>query len=304
MKKITIIIITYNRVDDTLDLLKDISFFEYQNLLAEVIVLNNRSTANYSPVSDFINTQKTNLFQFVEAAENLGVARGRNFAATYATGGILFFVDDDVNLKDKNTLCKIMASFDNSNFPERPIGVVSYKVIYSANSEIQLSAFPNKNYYKYKNKSQFLAPYYVGCAHAKLKQAWDLAGDYPSDFFYGMEEYDFSYRLLNAGYSIKYDDSLIVIHKESPLGRQKKTTQLKMMWVNKSVVAWKYLPIKYFYTTRFLWGCKFLFQSKFNFKLYLEALKEIKNKITNCPKSEVNLTTLEYLSKVDARLWY
>ena len=62
--------------------------------------------------------------------------------------------------------------------------------------------------------------YYAGGAHAIKREVIEKLGKYPGDFFYGMEEYDLAYRILDAGYSIVYSDKIVMLHKESPLGQK------------------------------------------------------------------------------------
>ena len=45
------------------------------------------------------------------------------------------------------------------------------------------------------------------------------------------------------GYSIAYSDKMVMLHKESPLGRKTKKEKMAMLWINKSKVAWRYLPL-------------------------------------------------------------
>ncbi len=304
MKSISIIIISYNRLDDTIDLLNDIGDLNQTQLLKDVIILNNKSTVDYSKVSTFINDHLSIPFQLIDAPENLGVSRGRNYAAQFAKGDIFFFVDDDVNLKDKETLKKITNCFASNNTEERKLGVASFKVLYSSTMQVQITAFPHKKFEKYKDKHRLQTSYYAGCAHAKLKQAWEDAGPYPEDFFYGMEEYDFSYRVLDAGYSIEYNDIFEVIHKESPLGRKSKEEKLRMMWLNKSKVAWRYLPKKYFYSTAFMWSLEYLKKTGFNFQNFFSNWKKIISIPANEIRKPLQQSTLDYLKKVEARVWY
>ena len=132
----------------------------------------------------------------------------------------------------------------------------------------------------------------------------DEVGRYPENFFYGMEEYDMSYRILNAGYSIVYSDKIVMLHKESPLGRNPKKEKIRMMWVNKVKVAYKYLPVKYSYSTAIMWSLFYLKQTGFNLSGFIKGWKEI----TQIRKTEIrqviNPSTLSYLKKVKARLWY
>lgn len=304
MKFLSILIITYNRANDTLDLLKDIAALNNPELLKDVVVVDNKSTTDYSAVISFIDEHNQVPFQFIKAPENLGVSRGRNYAAKFAKGDILFFIDDDVNLKDKDTIQKVIQSFESAGYSERPIGAVSYKVLYKENNQMQVTAFPHKQFEKYKNRHSFFTSYYAGCAHAKLKTAWTETGPYPENFFYGMEEYDFSYRLLDKGYCIKYDDSVIVLHKESPLGRRTKAEKLMMMWVNKSKVAYRYLPKKYFYSTALLWSIEYLQKTGFNLSYFFKGWKEIFKISSNEKRKILQSSTMQYLEDAEARLWY
>jgi GT2 family glycosyltransferase len=304
MKRVSIIIISYNRPDDTLDLLKDITQLDNISLLANVIVLNNLSTTDYSSVTSFIKSQHSFPFLFITAPENLGVSRGRNYATKFAEGEILFFLDDDVNLKDTGTLIKLIKAFEQNEINNRKLGVVSFKVLYSSNMEMQKNALPHKKFEKYKDLHHFLTYYYAGCAHAKLNLAWIDAGPYPENFFYGMEEYDFSYRVLNKGYYIQYDDSITVLHKESPLGRKTKAEKLRMMWVNKSKVAWRYLPKKYFYSTVIMWCFQYLIKSGLNMHHFVKAIKEIFKIPATEKRNLLSENTLDYLKRVEARLWF
>jgi GT2 family glycosyltransferase len=132
----------------------------------------------------------------------------------------------------------------------------------------------------------------------------EKTGLYPEDFFYGMEEYDMSYRILNAGYIILYSDKITMLHKESPLGRKPKKEKLRMMWVNKSKVAYRYLPRKYFYSTAFMWSLQYLKITGFNITGFLKGWKEIFKIKKTETKTPLNTETLSYLRKLKARLWY
>jgi GT2 family glycosyltransferase len=304
MNLISIIIISYNRVSDTLDLLTDIAQLKNIELLKDVIILNNASADNYASVENFVRTHSEIPFKYIKASENLGVSRGRNYATKYAQGDIFFYVDDDVNLKDEETLPKIIRSFSGIKNETRKIGVVSFKVFYASTMQMQVNAFPHKKFKKYKDKHRFSTYYYAGCAHAKLKQAWNDAGEYPNDFFYGMEEYDFSFRVLNKGYCIKYDDSVSIMHKESPFGRTTKTEKLRMMWINKTKVAWRYLPRKYFYSTAILWSLLFIRKTNFNWSNFVKGWKDIFKISKTEKRTLLKIETLKYLKETEARLWY
>ena len=273
MKPLSFIIITYNRPGDALDLLKNISGLDQAGeLLEEIIVVNNASTENYSAVKNYIiNTPP---FRYFDAPENLGVAGGRNFALQKGKAPIIIMLDDDAVLQNKDCLVNLVNEFETKN-TERTKAIVSFKVLYFETLQMQKNALPHKRFRENKHKSFFETYFYAGGAHAIKREVIEKLGEYPGEFFYGMEEYDMAYRILDAGYSIVYSDKIVMLHKESPQGRKPKKEKLQMMWINKSKVAWRYLPKKYFYSTAFMWSMQYLKETGFNVSGFFSGWKKI-----------------------------
>ena len=311
MKPLSFIIITYNRPADMLELLQNISGLDSaSDLLEEVIVVNNASADDYSSVKNYINSNAALPFRYFDAPENLGVAKGRNFALQKGKAPIIIMLDDDAVLQNKDALVNLvkefvpMDSFGENNNTDRPKAIVSFKVLYYDNLEMQKNALPHKRFDEYKNKSFFETYYYAGGAHAIKREMIEKLGEYPADFFYGMEEYDLAYRILDAGYSIVYSDKIVMLHKESPLGRKPKKEKLQMMWLNKSKVAWRYLPKKYFYSTAFMWSMQYLKETGFNMGGFLSGWKKVFKISSTEKRTPIKQTTMDYLRKAKARLWY
>lgn len=273
------------------------------DLLEEVIVVNNASTADYGPFLAFIRDVPHIPFRYIESPENLGVARGRNFALKQGSAPIAIMLDDDAEMGNPDCLVKLMQVFDRRD-DGRPKAIVSFKVLYYENRQMQVNAFPHKDFAKHRD-SHFLPTYfYAGGAHAVRREALDKAGLYPEDFFYGMEEYDLSYRILDAGFSIVYTDEVVMLHKESPLGRQPRKEKIRQMWVNKSKVAWRYLPRKYFHSTAWMWSLEYLRKTGYDLKGFRQGWKAIRAIPGAEKRTPVSRSTLQYLHAVDARLWY
>ena len=304
MKPLSFIIISYNRPADLLELLNNISQLDKaQELLEEIIIVNNASTENYDPVKSFIKEQDTLPFRYYDAPENLGVARGRNFALQQGKAPIMIMIDDDTVLQNKDCLVNLETEFRQGN-SKRATAIVSFKVLYYDNLQMQKNAFPHKHFDEYKDKAFFETYYYVGCGHAINRKVIAELGAYPEDFFYGMEEYDLAYRVLDAGYGIVYSDKVVVLHKESPLGRKPKKEKLQMMWVNKSKVAWRYLPGRYFYSTAIMWSLQYLNETGFNLKGFVSGWRKVFAIPSKEKRSSIKKETLNYLGSVKARLWY
>jgi GT2 family glycosyltransferase len=304
MKPLSFIIITYNRPADMLELLKNISQLDKAGeLLQEVIIVNNASTTDYSQVKEYINSNPSVPFCYFDAPENLGVARGRNYALQKATGPILIMLDDDAVLQNKDCLVNLVKEFE-APATQRPLAIVSFKVLYYDTLQMQVNALPHKRFSEYKDKPFFQTYYYAGGAHAIKREVIEKLGSYPNDFFYGMEEYDLSYRILDAGYSIVYSDKIVMLHKESPLGRKPKKEKLRMMWVNKSKVAYRYLPKRYFYSTSFMWSLQYLKITGFDIGGFFKGWREALRIPQTEKRSLISSATMNYLKKVKARLWY
>lgn len=305
MKPLSFVIITYNRPADTLELLQNISGLNRASeLLQDVIVVNNASADDYSSVKSYIQQTPQIPFQFIDATENPGVTKGRNFALQYAQGDIIIFLDDDAVLQNKDALENVIKSFSQPGIDQRETAIVSFKVLYYDTLAMQENALPHKKFNDYKQKLQFFTYYFAGGAHAIKRRVLNEVGNLPADFFYGMEEYDLSYRILDKGYCIKYDSSIVMLHKESPLGRKPRSDKQRMMWVNKSTVAYRYLPKIYFYSTSIMWSIEYLRKVGFDLPGWFKGWSQVFSIAGKTTRQPLKKSTLEYLRKVEARLWY
>jgi GT2 family glycosyltransferase len=304
MKPLSLVIITYNRPDDALDLAGNISRLDgLEELVEEIILVNNQSTISYKPLEDFIAAHPALPFRYIVAPENLGVSRGRNYAISLSRAPILFFLDDDALIRNNDALRQILPIFDTPS-DGRPVGIAAFKVYYAATLQLQENAFPHKRFAERKDWPHFDTAYFSGCAHAIRRTVFEEVGVYPEDFFYGMEEYDLSYRALDAGFSIRYDNRVVILHKESPAGRLTPREKLRGMWVNKSKVAFKYLPLRYFFSTAFLWSLQYLKKSGWHPGGFVRGWGKVVRIPGTERRSPVGKAAREYLRRVNARLSY
>src|SRR5580700_5296805 len=110
MKPLSFVIITYNRPEDMLALARNISGLEgISEWVEEVIIVNNRSTASYQPLEDFIAAHPHTPFRYYIAPDNLGVSGGRNLGISLSRAPILVFLDDDALIRNDNALPAIAA---------------------------------------------------------------------------------------------------------------------------------------------------------------------------------------------------
>ncbi|MHA4811188.1 glycosyltransferase family 2 protein [Flavitalea flava] len=304
-KPLSFVIITYNRPDDMFMLAENISRLQgLEEQVEEVIIVNNRSSVGYPALEDFIGKHPEIPFRYFTTDENLGVSRGRNYAIQQSKAPILIFLDDDTVFRDTDVLAQILAVFREQDENGLNTGIAAFKVYYYDTRTLQQTAFPHKRFSERKDWHHFDTAYFAGCAHAIRREVFSTVGYYPENFFYGMEEYDLSYRALDAGFRIRYDDRAVILHKESPEGRLTPRNKLRGMWVNKSKVAWKYLPKKYFYTTCLMWSLEYLKKTGWDFPGFLKGWNEIRLIPRAEKRRPVNPKCLIYLKQVKARLTY
>jgi len=301
---VSLIIITYNRPDDLLDLLQSLRREQDLSALKEVLILNNASTVSYEKVETFISQHADLKINYILSTENLGVSRGRNKLMDMAAGELLLVLDDDIIFHTPNSIPVIARSFDQPLFRDANTAVITFRVIYYETKEQQQTALPHKQFDEYKDKPFFFTSYFTGCSHLIRKEVLAKTGLYPEDFFYGMEEYDLSYRVINAGYALAYYSAVTFEHKESPKGRQLTHQKLASQWINKSKVARRYLPFIYYLTTMTAWSFEYIKKAGGHWDIYFNSWRQAIKAGTAEKRNPVGKKGMDYLKKVRARLWY
>jgi GT2 family glycosyltransferase len=176
---------------------------------------------------------------------NRGVGAGRNAGITLAQGEILFFLDDDAELADANTVARILTHFER----DPDLGIVGFLVIDAATGSIERRCIPFRH--KRLPTGPTSASYFAGGACAIRRRAFDRAGLYDESLFYGGEELDLSYRLLEAGLGILFDPSVAVSHYA--IGDRAESSVPYFYARNRPWVALRHLPLLCFVTHALGW---------------------------------------------------
>ncbi|QQS29874.1 MAG: glycosyltransferase family 2 protein [Sphingobacteriales bacterium] len=300
---ISFIIISYNRPADTIAAIKNVLELEdvsgYQK---EIVVINNGSTDTYQPLCNFLDSlsvAEREMVIYHHHSENLGVAKGRNLGISMAKGNLLIFMDDDAGFTKTNIIpiaLRLLEQYETSHH----VKIIAFREFRTATQDYYI-ATKNK---KLAQQSEFLTNYYIGSGHLIKREVFDTVGNYTTEFFYGMEEYDLAYKALDAGFRILYTDSITVWHKKSPEGREGEVTLTRWNLENKTVVAYKYLPWVYVLTHLVFWSGYFLWKSGFRFLTLLTAFRNLFSKIRRTPRRPISEKTLQYIHSVKGRLWY
>ena len=145
------------------------------------------------------------------AGGNLGVAAGRNLAASLGHGRVLVALDNDAEFADPTTLARAVAALDAA--PD--LAAIGFRIVLHAGGADDLSSWGYPPALLVRAAGTFDATTFVGAGHAIRRAAWDAAGGYDARLFFCWEELDFCLRAIADGWRVRYRGDLVVRHKVS-----------------------------------------------------------------------------------------
>jgi len=137
--------------------------------------------------------------------ENLGVAGGRNAAAALATGELLFLLDDDAVLHP-GAIERAVAALNEA--PD--IAAVALRIIDPRSGRTGNWIWPFE--IDEWDERRFDVTNIIGCGALVRRDVFERLGGFWTGYFREMEEVDFSWRLLDAGWRIRYEPAAVVEH--------------------------------------------------------------------------------------------
>jgi GT2 family glycosyltransferase len=303
--KLSVLVVTFNRPLELFDLLQSVAQQEgAAEVLEEMLILDNGTSVDYAQCWEFVRRHPELPIRVLRSDTNVGAAAGKNLLMREARCDVFLSLDDDVVFSTPRDVASLASVLEKDVFREAKAGIVQLRVVYHDTKEPQRSAYPHKRREPKAADTEFLTSFFAGCATLMRKEALDLADLYPEEFAIYMEEYDLGYRVIDAGYSIGYDPSVTIEHKESRHGRLPDDAKLRRQWVNKSVIAWRYLPRRYFVTTALMWSLEYVRRVRGHPGGYLRGWSEVLRIPFVQRRKPIGPEALAYLRRVDARLWY
>jgi len=143
----------------------------------------------------------------VRLAENAGVAGGRNAGVQACAGDVVLFLDDDAWYPEAGALGEHVAA----RFAADPtLAVLSFRVTDPEGGSGGRWHVPRLRASDPERSSEVTT--FAGGVCAIRRSAYLEAGGFPEAFFFGHEETDMSWRLLELGYLIEYDAAATVCH--------------------------------------------------------------------------------------------
>jgi GT2 family glycosyltransferase len=250
---ISLITVNYNQPEVTYELLASLENLTYPNF--EIWIVDNGSKKEAS-----VNYTKGYSYpvHYIKSEKNLGFAGGNNLALNKATGDYLFLLNNDTEVTP-NLLENLLEPFLDD--PE--IGVVCPKIkFYHQPNTIQYAGFAPMNYYTGRtfaygshqtDNGQFDTSQVTYGAHGAAmmlsRAVLDAVGVFDESYFLYYEEWDWSSRIMRAGFKIYYQAEATIYHKESI--STGKGSPLKTYYLNRNrtlfIIKNSPLPAKFFF---------------------------------------------------------
>jgi GT2 family glycosyltransferase len=222
---VSIITLTWNQTKVTCEFLESTRKLTYPNY--EILVCDMGSETD--PTEE-INARNFPNTRVLRSETNLGFTGGNNWGIRQSKGDFVFIVNNDTEVTP-DLLDVLVEPF----YQDPAIGVTCPKIRYYSQPDlIQYAGFNPINVYTGRTTSvgsmevdrgQYDTPGYThgahGCAMMVKREVIDKVGMFPEKFFIYYEEWDWSARILKAGYKIYYQAKGLIFHKESvTMGKQ------------------------------------------------------------------------------------
>jgi GT2 family glycosyltransferase len=170
----------------------------------------------------------------IRLPHNVGVAAGRNAGADACSGDVVLFLDDDGWFPDPD-----LGEHVTSRFAADPgLAVLSLRVV-------DPDGGPGVRWHVPRLRAgdpgrSSVVTTFAGGACAIRRSAFQEAGGLPALFFYGHEETDLAWRLLELGYRLEYDAAARMCHPAVPNARH--ATWHRLDGRNRVLLARRNLP--------------------------------------------------------------
>jgi GT2 family glycosyltransferase len=175
--------------------------------------------------------------RYVKLGENRGVA-ARNEGARRARGDILVFNDDDVFVEPPDFLDRFAVAFES----DPALGLACARTVMVESGETPRAYFPHTNKTLPKDRA-FKTFRFQANAFAIRRDTYAKVGLMAEDFFYGLEEIDYAYRVIKAGFEILHLPAVRAMEANDPGGRAPEPAVQRMRLANKFKISYMHMPL-------------------------------------------------------------
>jgi GT2 family glycosyltransferase len=239
--------------------------------------------------------------------EALGVPGGRNALVQHAQGDVVCFIDDDAWFADEHGLSNAAATF--RRYPQA--GVLAFKVTdllpsgtrratpFHAQTTLrrwpELADRPNR------------VSHFIGRGHAIRRDVFLQCGGFDETLHYGGEERDLSYRVIEAGHTVRYVPSVHVLHRPaaSPLDTEE-GGKVYYLIRNRLRLAYRHLPGRYLPVHVAAWVARYGWVAARRRQLddFARGVRDGLRATRRTRRTPVSPSTVRYLEANYGQLWY
>ncbi len=174
--------------------------------------------------------------QYLFSGSNKGV-HARNDGFDAARGEFIVLLDDDVLVETPTMLDLFAARFDADD----RLGAITVRKHVRGETRRRVDLIPHTRK-DVDLTSTFLTFRFVGGCVAFRTACLREVGGFLPDFFYGLEEIELSYRIIDAGWRIRYDPAVSCEELEHPAGRDAKKRVQTQRLANKYIISYLRMP--------------------------------------------------------------
>jgi GT2 family glycosyltransferase len=206
--KADIIILEWNRPDATIDAIR--SALEQTGIERKIWVVDQGSEpANRAKLAAFCD-RWPDLVHVHWLDRNVGVAAGRNFATHLGSAPYVVSLDNDATFSDNSCVARAVAYLE-----EQPRLAAAAFSIVDADSGSEAPYWDYPADYLNSPVQSFEVTRFLGGGHALRRAAFEQVGGYDERLFFGGEERDVAWRMLNRGYRLRMFRDLTVVHRST-----------------------------------------------------------------------------------------
>jgi len=186
--------------------------------------------------------------------ENIGIPGGRNLGAANCSHGVIFFLDDDAWYADGDTAARTLQAFASDG----ELGIVAMRISDPVTGRSERRHVPRLGAAGADVASDVTT--FLGGGCAIQRRVFEVCGPYPKRFFYSHEESDLAWRVLDAGFSIRYLPAAVVLHPAAPPSRHPRyhfRSARNRVWLARRRLPWLVaLPHVAIWLARSLWRAR------------------------------------------------
>jgi hypothetical protein len=170
----------------------------------------------------------------VVLADNAGIPEGRNRGAAATDAPVLLFLDDDARLLDARSLAAVVRAFAD----DPRLGALGMRLV-DEHGETSRRHVPRLGRGGAERPGEVTT--FPGGASCVRATAFSGVGGYYGEYFYAMEETDLAWRLIDAGWTIRYAPEHPVLHPRTQPSRHPRAAWRTAR--NRTWLAYRLLPL-------------------------------------------------------------